>query len=123
MFPPVLVSSGGSLPLTSLSFTGLERLLSSCVREGVRQHALAVVATASQVPVSSRRASRVPSLFCGPVGEGPVPGSSSADVHVRGQSCVLLEGAAVGSLVSTEPAVGPSLPVKKSSGGVPGKNK
>ena len=52
----------------------------------------------------------MPSLFCGPVSEGPVPGSLAADVPVRGQS-VPLRGAVVGSPVSTEPAAGPSLPL------------
>ena len=40
-----------------------------------------------------------------------MPGSSVADVPVRGGS-VLLGGAAFGSPVSTEPAAGPSVPVR-----------
>ena len=49
---PVLVRCDGSLPLASLSVTGLERLVSSCVREGFSQFAPALMAAASQVHAS-----------------------------------------------------------------------
>ena len=64
----------------------------------------------------------MPPLFCGPVSEGSEPKSSVADVPVRGQFSALLVGATVGSHASTDPTAGTSLPVKKSSRAVTGKN-
>ena len=117
---PVLVRSDGSLPLTSLSVTGCKRCVSFSVRERVSQYAPAVVAAASSASASSMGASRVPSLFCGPISDGPVPGSSVADIPVRSQSSFPGEATGV-SPVSTEPAIASHLPLRKSTGSVPGK--
>ena len=116
---PVLVGNDGSLRLPSLSVTGVECLVSGCVRDGFNQYAAAPVAAASQVPALSLWASRVPSLFGGPVSEGAVLGSFVAGVPVSSQSS-LPGGTAVESLVSTEPAVCPLLPSRKSIVAPPG---
>ena len=117
----VLVNSDGGFPLKCLIVTGLKRLVSSCVREGVSQHVPSLIAAASEFTASSLGVSRVPSRYCGQISEGPVPESSVADVPVRSQS-FLPGGAAVGSLFSTEPAIGPSLSRRKKFGSIPGKN-
>ena len=118
LFLPVLLRSDGSLRLTSLSVLGLERLVSSCLRWGkpVCSCCPAVVAAASQVCFVSG-ASRLSSLFCGPVSEGPVPGSSVADVPIRSQPSVL-GGAAVGSPLSSEACIGPPVALRKSTGAI-----
>ena len=83
----------------------------------VSHYAPVVAAAASQVPVLSLGASRVPSFFFGPLSKCSVPGSSIADVSVLGQFS-FPGGAAVGSLVSTNLSAGPPLSVRKSTGAI-----
>ena len=102
------VCSDWSLPLSGLKVTDLEGFVSSWLREGVNQYALAVVAAASQVAASFEGISSAPFLYYRLASEGSVPGSFIAVIPVIGQPSPS-GGATVGWLVLTEPATGPLL--------------
>ena len=67
--------------------------------KGVSQYAPAVVVAASQIPASSLGESKVPALFFGPVKEGPLPGSSVADIPASVNLLVLV-GLQLGHLLA-----------------------
>ena len=116
----VFVHSDGSLPLSSLSVTGLEGFVSSCAREKVSQYAPALVAAFFHVRDSPMGTSRVPPLLCGRVSEDPLPGLSFADVPVLGQS-IHPGRVGVELPVSIEPVAGPPPPLKKTTVATSGK--
>ena len=97
----VSVCTDSFLRLSNLSVSGQDLLVSICAQESVSQYIPAVVVAVSRTLALPLGVSRRPSLFCSPVGDGPVPVSFLADFSVLNQSS-FPGGSAVESPVDIE---------------------